>query len=278
MALLVPSARALSERRAGASLSATYVPGTTGTLVTASATPHALTGTPTELVASTAFEAEWIEIWIQGTAVSATLTDALLNIYIGAGGSETLFIDSLSAGWATLGAANGLPFTYWFPVRIPAGTRISAELRALIASDTARVTIFYGTSNGTHWVGSGVETLGEVTASSRGTAHTPSGTGGASWTTLGTSGRTYRYVQLGVQGNNDTTLGDSLMSWHIGTGSALLQDLGLILSTTFQTNEVHNFAQRGEWCDIPSGTSLQTRAWSTGTVSGNYFATLHGVY
>jgi len=246
-----------------------------GTTVTASATPHALIGTPTPIIASTSYEAEWIEITIHNTSTAATLTDALLNIYIGAGGSETLFIDSLAAGW-TEQANDSVPRTYWFPVRIARGTRISAELRALIASDTVKVGIRYGVSNGSHWVGSGVETLGETTASSRGTAVTPA-TSAPSWVSIGTSGRRYGYVDISVQGNNDTTLLGHTTSWSIGTGSALLHTLGGFLTSSW-TSEAHRQLRTGRWCDIPSSTALQLRAWAGQSPSGLQYASIHGVY
>ena len=249
-----------------------------GTQLTASATPHALPASPTQLIASTEVEADWVRFYIHGMHVSATLTDALLNIYIGGAGSETLFIDSLSAGWSTTAnpAATGLPNTYWFPVRIPRGTRISASLRSLIASDTCRVMVEYGSSGGAHWVGSGVETLGENTSLSRGTAITPATTG-SGWTTIGTTGRRYRHISLGVQGNNDTTVQEMWTQWYIGTGSAILQHVGGI-RTRLDVAECHEFRDAGRWCDIPSGTSLQLNAYSTQAASGNQFVTLHGVY
>jgi hypothetical protein len=250
---------------------------TTGTLLTGGAA-HTLPASPTQIVSAAAntTEAEWIRIWIHGMSVSATDTNALLNIYIGGAGAETLFIDSLSAGWSAGSNAVGLPMTYWFPVRIPRGTRISASLRSLIASDTARVFVELGVSNGRHWVGSGVETLGETTASSRGTSVTPATTG-SGWTSIGTSGRRYRYIALGVQGNNDTTLLDGWLHWYVGTGSAILQHVGALLTRTDAT-EAHEVNDAGRWCDIPSGTALQLNAYASAAPSGLVYATLHGVF
>lgn len=248
---------------------------TTGVTLTAHATPHTLSATRTEIIAATTYEAEWIEITVHEIHQAATLTDALLNIYIGAGGSEVLLIDSLSVGWAaTVQAATSI--RYWFPIRIPRGTRISATLRALIASETCELMVRLGTSNGAHWVGSGVETLGEDTANSRGTAVTPA-TSAPSWASIGTSGRRYKHISVGVQGNNDTTALGTHLRWSIGTGSAMLQGLGGI-PTDISATEWHVVDSAGRWCDIPESTALQLRAWSSGSVSGLMYATLHGVY
>lgn len=274
MGLFVPASRSLGQRKSwtGDAQFGT----TTGTLLTASATPHALPAAPTEVVASTAIEADWIEIQIHGMAAPATLTNALCNIYIGAASSETLLIDSLQAGWSPVVTTNDPPYRYWFPIRIPQGTRISASLRALIASDTARVLVKVGNSNRAHWSGSGVETLGEDTASSRGTAVTPA-TSAPTWATIGTTGRRYRHIVLGIQGNNDTTAVTVFTQWSIGTGSAVLQNLDDIVAS-LASAEYWTWTNTGRECDIPSGTSLQLRSWSSSAPSGAVYATLHGVY
>jgi hypothetical protein len=270
-----PSARVVTAAGADIIRTLTQYTTTTGVTCTGGAA-HTLPASPTEIIsaANNTVEAEWIKVIVHGMNVSATSTDALLNIYIGGAGSETLFIDSLSAGWSPTGYDSGLPRSYWFPVRIPRGTRVSASLRSLIASDTCEVIIELGVSNGRHWVGTGVETLGETTASSRGTSVT-----NATWTTIGTSGRRYRYITIGVQGNNDTTIVDGWWTWAIGTGSSLLQlmMLGCIMGT--DGAEAHSNTDRSGWfCDIPSGTSLQVYAASSGAPSGVVYATLHGVY
>jgi hypothetical protein len=272
MGLLLPASRALVGE-VNFTLDAQFS-SATGTLITASATPHTL-GTITEIIASTTHECDWIEIGLHGVATSATLTDALLNIYIGAGGSETLLIDSLSAGWSPA-LTSGNPNRYWFPLRIPRGTRISAALRGLIASETSEVVVALGRSNGAHWSGTGVETLGEVTASSRGTAVTPA-TAAPTWASIGTSGRTYKYIVLGIQGNNDTTATSAHLLWSVGTGSAVLQNLGWF-DSFISASEYHCWGVVGDWCDIASGTALQLRAWANTAPSGAVYATIHGVY
>jgi hypothetical protein len=268
-----PSARVVTAAGADIIRTLTQFVTTTGVTCTGGAA-HTLPASPTEIVsaANNTVEAEWIKVIVHNMSTAATSTDALLNIYIGGAGSETLFIDSLSVGWSPTAAAVGLPRSYWFPVRIPRGTRISASLRSLIASDTVEVIIELGVSNGAHWVGSGVETLGETTASSRGTSVTE-----VTWTTMGTSGRRYRYVHLGVQGNNDTTLLDGTHMWWIGTGSAIYQKLGEILTRT-DAAEAHSNMPVGRFCDIPSGTSLQVYWNADAAPSGVVYATLHGVY
>ena len=277
MALLVPAARAVS---ASANFT-TARPSTTGlgTQLTASATPHALPASPTQLIASTAVEGEWLYVAIHNMGVAATVTDALLNLYIGGAGSEVLFIDSLAAGWSSTLALGNVPQRYWFPVRIPRGTRISGSLRSLIASDVGTVYVAVGNSNGEHWVGSGVETLGEVTASSKGTAVTPGSSSEGSWASMGTTGRRYRYLNMRSMGNNDTSIVAGAIAWDIGSGSAVLQGMeGKMFSIDNASETQQMWEARGLWCDIPSGTALQLRGQSHTTPSGAQTGILYGCY
>ena len=276
MALAIPSTRNIARER-----NFSGVPSSTwGQGITASATPHALTGTPTQIIAATTYEAEWIRIICQETSTSATNTDSLVNLYIGGAGSEVLFIDSLQAGWSGgPGTATSTPPRgYWFPVRIPRGTRISGELRALIASDTIELLVELGVSNGAHWVGSGVETLGEDTAASEGTDITPGTSAEGSYVTIGTTGRRYRYIIPGIMGNNDTTMTIETVAWDLGVGSAAYQGLNDFLTVDSTSENQTNWTDVGFWCDIPSGTALQLRGAASGAPSGLQTATLYGVY
>lgn len=274
MALLVPASRKQSgQQNVSGRPSATW-----GTTLTGSATPHALPASPTEVIAATTHEWEWIRLSFHGMAVATTITDALCNVYIGGAGSEVLLIDSLPCGWSSTAALGGIPTAYWFPLRIPRGARLSASLRNLIASDTCYIIIEGGVSNGEHWVGSGVETLGENTAASRGTSVTPGSTSDGAWASIGTTGRKYRYVNIGVMGNNDTSIVAEFMGWDIGSGSALLQNMELFMTSDNATEYQSPWTPRGFWCDIQSGTALQVRAQSHTTASGVQYATLHGVY
>lgn len=274
MGLLVPASR---KQSGGQNYTAGARPSNTmGTLLTASATPHAL-GSKTQLIAATSYEAEWCRITFINSFISATLTDQLCNIYIGAAASEVPLIPNLQCGWAAT-ITLGVPMAYWFPLRIPRGARISADLRALIASDTVDVIFEYGVSNGEHWVGSGVETLGADTANSRGTAVTPGGASEGSWATIGTSSRKYRYITPGIQGNNDTTIAAESNTWDIGSGSALLQGLSDYYTVDLAAESQSQWTPRGFSCDIPASTALQLRGQSSTTPSGLQYATLHGVY
>lgn len=274
MALLVPAAR---KQSGGQNYTAGTRPSNTmGTGLTASASLHTL-GTRVELIAATAYEAEWCRIMFLNSFVSATLTDQLTNIYIGAAGVEVPLISNLLSGWSA-SVTVGVPAQYWFPLRIPRGSRISADMQALITVDTVEILFEYGVSNGEHWVGSGVETLGAVTATSKGTAITPGGASEGSFASIGTSTRRYRYLNMGAMGNNDTTIVAETITWDVGAGGALLQGMQDNYTLDLAAESQSQWSPRGWPCDIPSGTALQLRGQASGTPSGAQTGCLYGVY
>lgn len=275
MALLVPAARSQSFRSNYSGRPTT----SWGTTLTASSTPHALPASPTEVVTSTAVESEWVRFTFHGMAVAATITDALCNIYIGGAGTETLLIDSLQVGWSSTVALGSVPRVYWFPLRIPRATRISASLRSLIASDVAYVMVEYGVSNGNHWCGSGVETLGEVTGSSRGTSMTLGTASDGGWTSMGTTGRRYRYLTPAMMSNNDTSIVAGWTAVDVsGDNSTVLQGMENLVSIDNASELQANVRETGFWCDVPSGTTLYLRGQSHTTPSGVQYGTIYGVY
>lgn len=130
--------------------------------VTGSATPHAL-GAWTELIASTSADATWALVTIAGLSGSGTDTRALVNIGVGAGGAEQIVIDSLNAG----STGGSVSVAVAIPVAIPAGSRVAAQMRSLIASDIAVVSV--GLLADDTPSPSSVDTIGADTANSRGT-------------------------------------------------------------------------------------------------------------
>ena len=275
MALFVPAPRA-GPREANFS----GRPATTfGTTLTASATPHALPASPTEVVASTAADAELVEVTLHGMSTVGAETDGLVNVYVGAGGSEVVLLPNLLAGWTLIFTGAGTQRSYRFPVRIPRGTRLSADLRAEIASDTVQIMVTLYHLGGMHWSGAGVEVLGANTAASRGTDVTPGTTSEGTLTSIGTSGRAYRYVLPAVMGNADETLTASVLSCDIGTASAPiagLEEFMCFASTAEWQGSVDN--GQGRFVDIASGTALYARLQSSAADAEAKSVCIYGVY
>ena len=137
------------------------------TVVTASATPHAV-GAWTEMIAASTVEANWVIVSIANVAAGGVDTRALLDIGFGAAASEVLKISSLGAGSLMVAPSVGPVATYAIPLLAPKGTRVAARLRALVVSETADVTVRLAVG-GTGRGPTAVDTYGADTAASRGT-------------------------------------------------------------------------------------------------------------
>lgn len=276
MPLLVPFPRTLTQEGNYSGRPTT----TWGTTLTASATPHAL-GSKSVIVASTTYDARMVVIRFHGTSTSATVTDALANLYIGGAGVEQVLIANMLCGWAQIISSTGPGIGYAFPIRIPRGSRLTMDLRALIASEQvyAMVSLIGGDADWGLPVGVGVETLGADTSLSRGTQVTPGTTAEGAWTSIGTTTRRWRYV-VGMQvGNADVTQNVSVMALDIGTGSALIPALeNFTFTNTSGEIVVPDNMDPGRWCQIESGTALQARLQGHTSDTENHSVVLYGVY
>jgi hypothetical protein len=253
---------------------------TMGTLVTAGGTAHTLGSSFTQLIASTSFDTEWVEIICHGVQTAATDSRALLNIYVGAAGQEQILIPNLLANGGTIAATACIPKVYRFPLRIPMGSRISAKSQALIVSDAVYVIInLHGGSQLDGWVGSGVEAIGVSAAASAGTGITPGTTSDGTFTSLGTTVNELRYIYVQHGGPNaaDTTQNAGATSIELGAGSTLIPGLDLFLAN-LETNESSSMMNAmGRWRVIPAGTALQARLRFSGTAEVQYVA-VYGCY
>lgn len=273
MGLLVPAPRQVLYRNYSGQPATSW-----GTTLTSHATPHQLPATPTEVIAATTRDSDWIIIQLHGTGASTQQNDALCNVYVGAGGSEVLFIDSLGAGFSGVVGSGYAPVFYFFPLRIPRGTRISAALRARQVSDSARIMITIGTNGDQGWSGVGVETLGEDTAESRGTGFAAVASEG-SWVSMGTTTRRYRYLLIGHTGPTDSSAQNATIAIDISSDNSTvyqdMQEWQAISSTAEHQLKPLPF---GIWCDIPSGTTLYLRGQSDNAALETQHAILYGVY
>jgi hypothetical protein len=246
---------------------------TTGVTVTASASLHTL-GNKAEIFAATTFDTTWVKITPFWTGASNTQTDSLTNIYIGAGGSEQVLIPNLASGGS---ARYGK--VYEFPLRIPAGSRISADCQALISGDTVEILMELEGGGGSDWVGSGVETLGAITASSQGTTVTPGTASEGSFADIGTTTKEWRYILPMVHNAvSDTNTQVAIVACDIGSGGAIYKELEEFWCSTADYECIGPaLGGRGRYVVIPSGTALQLRAQSS-LNSEPFDALIYGVY
>ena len=108
--------------------------GTTGTTITANGTPHN-EGAWTQLDASTSIDAD--AIWLLINRPSAAMR-GLLDIGIGASGQEVVLVDNFLIDTAR---ANCHGYHAWFPVPVPAASRLAARIRASVGSVSVNVDV-----------------------------------------------------------------------------------------------------------------------------------------
>jgi hypothetical protein len=256
-----------------------------GTAVTAAAGANA-DGTAASLIAAVPHDIHYLVVGIGCvTAQSTTDTAALIDILVDPAGGTTweACIDDLVCGFqAAMAATLGYNHFYHFPIWIPSGTSLGAQVRCATGSVSFRVGVWaYGNPSRPDlwWCGSKVESLGITAASSKGTDITPgSSTATFSWTNVGatTSGR-YGAIQFAQNGsdNNSTAIG-----YHaqIGVGSARVPGTPTFVWYNGTTEASVRHGHRGPiWCDIPEGTQLQVGACASGTAEVHDVA-LYGVY
>ena len=187
-----------------------------GTTVTASATTHTK-GAWTELIASTGADAEGIYVKVVGVGISGTVTSMLMDIGTGGSGSETVLLPDLLVGYA--GADQTMGRTYFFPVAIASGTRISARCQSAVSSGTGVVAVWLAQSIQHLEGASSVEAIGETTASSDGTGVTIgvnawSGT----WTSLGAVSSDVNCLMPGIDPDGDSSIPAADDQWLVKIG------------------------------------------------------------
>jgi hypothetical protein len=256
--------------------------GNFGTLVTASATPHSKNTTYTELIASTAFDAYGILIMLANTFVAATDTSMLVDIAIGAAASETVIIPNLNGGFAgDITVLNVGGQKYWFPLRIPQGSRVSATAQAAVVSDDVRVSIWlYGKPLRPVWAGTQVVDYGTNMATSKGVS-VAMGVSGAegSWTQIvASTSQAHSYLAAGIACAADTTVAAGTGFLDIGKGAATERSIVENLPYGLSTNEALSyFFPFSAWAQVAPGERLAARASYTSASAGSIDCCLYGV-
>jgi len=253
--------------------------GTTwGTALPSHATvAHTEPTTPTQLIASTSFDSDWVVVRFHNNLNGATNTDSLVNIKVGAASSEVTIIPNLMAGWVS--DTNAF-CQYTFPLRIPAGSRISATHRSVRTGVNVYCFVeLFGGNQSMHWTGTGVEAVGADTATSSGTAVTPGSTNEGTLTSIGTNTYEWGYVFPMTMGNTDTTMTAEITGFDIATGSTtgdVIPGLENFWSGS-NTGEFQGHFPDGRYCRIPASTTLYLRAQYGGVAEARDYI-IYGVY
>lgn len=279
MALWVPPVHFVGTQN---NLEATPVTTGYGTLLTAAATANTKGAYSSgELISSTTYDTYMMCLVWDGTGVSNTNTSMLLDIGLGASGSETTIISNLLVGWTAdwVGALGG--HHIYLPIFIPAATRVAGRIQAAIGGDAMNLTIFLfqGASQVPWRTYVGMDDYGVDTATSRGTSHTPGNTGAEStWASVGsTASRNYDALFFMTQGlaGVDTGMLSLSTHWEIGYSSTTFVEYWeRTTAAEITSGPIPTIPMPAS---VPSGTQLQVRATASGTAEARDVA-IYGLY
>lgn len=251
-----------------------------GTTVTADAVANTKNATYTQLIASTAFDAHAIYIHLSDVSQSTLATGMLVDIAIGAVASETVIIPNLQAGAATsFGNFGGV--AYWFPLYIPASSRLSATCQATIGGDTVNVTVkLWGNPSSPVWAGTEVIDYGTTLATSSGTsvaAGLSSAEGAYTQITASTT-RTHHYIGAGLSVDLDTGTVAHKGMLDVGVGAAtedtILEDMAFGSTTS---EEIQYMQPMGGFVQVPAASRLAARISASAAGAQSFDVILYGV-
>lgn len=217
-----------------------------------------------------------IHILAAETAASAVTSSCSLDILAGAA-TEDVLIDSLLVGWCYGGPVR----SYFFPVHIPAGTRISARTANETASRACRVQVYLMGGATPRWPsGRKVTTYGTKNNAARGQTVTPSQSGAAASVTQLTASTSedHFYFLPGFDPYNDTTLQNRNYSIGIGVGAATEDRIGT-WEFGFDSGEKGSgpMPTMGVWHEVAAGQRLTMLASNSGTNDTTYGGLIYAV-
>jgi hypothetical protein len=253
--------------------------------ITADATIHTK-GSYTEIIASTAGDCYLLRLFMSTSKDAGDNSSQLMDIAIGGAGSEVIIIADLQSGFIT--NIRGSQPLIDLPFFIPAGTRISARLQAVISADTCLVSVsIYGGSppgslDAKGYFGA-VDTYGEDVATSRGVQVTTGDGAGVkgSWVEI-TSSCDYEINAFLLSMAGDGGMSSEAYNLDIGVGAAA-SEVVVVSNFMIRQNGGEYWAYTSGrliplGVDIPAGTRVAVRgAVGTGGVDSNAYVHLHGL-
>jgi hypothetical protein len=223
--------------------------------VTASATPHTK-GAWSEIIASTSSDVTLLSFVITNVNTTSTDTATLIDIGVGAAGSETVVVPDIAVGAQLTGL-------YTIPVKITSGTRIAMRSQSVVASKTLSIPIreFFAFDAGdAALTPTTVDVLGVNTATSEGTAMS-----GASGTWVEITASTavdYSAFAIVPSSSDGNIAALTAIVYEIGVGAAGSEvSFGRVIFSTVATEQV---VMRRIWPflfgrEVPSGSRLSIR-------------------
>lgn len=237
-------------------------------------------GTAVEIMELTR-DCHYLVVGFTASAASTVDNSALLDVLgdpTGGTSYGSINIDNLS-GWP---GTSGVYFWYHLPIWIKSGTALAVRGQRNAAATLAYRCIMYAYGEPTRpdqwWCGSGMETLGANTGTSRGTPITPGNSGAwGGFTTVGTSTRTYGAIQIGLNGT-DSSANTAQYHLQLGVGGSRLPGTGTVHSSNTSAElSTRLGGWQPEFTNIPNGTTIQARG-TCNTTAEDFNITAHGIY
>lgn len=230
-------------------------------------------GSWVQCLSAIAQDACLVHVNINNANTSATARDIILDIGIDeAGGSSySVKIPDLIGSCASTNNGGG-GINYLFPLFIKSGSTIAARASQNGVTTGLRTWLkLWGQPKNpaSFRVGSRVEAIGVVSASSRGTLVTPGTTSVGAWTSIGSLTNNAWWWQYGF-GVNDSTMTSQCYRNDIAVGSS--GEVPLITDHLWFTNSVET-SSSGLYVpcerDVPAGAAIYGRSWCEGTPDSN---------
>ena len=242
--------------------------------VTADAATHTK-GAWVELVASSSADASLLVVTANNYQNSVN-TSALLDIGIGASGSESAVISNLAFG----GARDVQDARGWaipIPLKVPSGSRISARIQSVISSRTATIGVTLFDRGDYSSAPTSVDVLGSDTAASTGT--TFSGSVGTWTEVVASTSQDYRAIAL-APSLNGTSSSLAVLYYVLGQGASGSEAIvGRSIVCSSNAEFIYPMVESGFPLfgkPIPAGTRLSVQT-PTSTNPQNYGVTLIGI-
>jgi len=257
---------------------------TIGTSVAAAGSAHTK-GSWVQLIASTAQDCYWIDVYGCNTTTSATNARGLLDIGIGANPNEVVLIPDLLMGSIGSAQTTGGPWReYHFPLYIAAGTRISARFQSAIASKACGTTVVIRGGperSGDLWSGSQVTAYGITAAASSGVSVTPgvSGAFGSYTQIVAATTSQHQCLVVGAQSGSSTAMAVQTYVAAVGVGAATEAEIANQIIAFGDASE-RVFGPVGEtliWRPIASGERLAIKLAQSSTTAQAIDWALYGV-
>ena len=170
-------------------------------------------GSYAELAASTAYNAQGF--FVTAGKASDTATDTRIDIAIGAAASEQIIINNLFGS-----GKNDRALRYYFPIQIPAGSRIAARAQSVSATTTSRIGLTLCAKHPNGYSKGSVTTYGANTADSGGVSVDPGAV-------LNTKGAYSEIVASTTYDHDSFILAISEQNNYVRTSSSYLFDIAV---------------------------------------------------